>query len=136
MRSPSREPNPGCGVSRCRPALDGSPRAIALAVRAIALAVALVLFPGAAWAQDATCAELADAGVPGPAVRVEPGYVVESPAWLVPPARMCRVGEALSACESKPVEPSTGVLVAVGGGSAAVAVAVVLLSLWASGHLR
>jgi hypothetical protein len=104
-------------------------------VRYAALFLALVV-GGQASAQDATCAELLDGGVPGPAVKVLPGHVVEESAWLVPPARMCLVGERLAACDPSPPLVPVKVLVLTGAAGVVVGAAIALVVAGATGHLR
>lgn len=103
-------------------------------MRGVAVVLVLALTGGVASAEE-TCAELLDAGVPGPAVRVEPGYLVETPAWLVPPARMCLVGQRLAECTTTPEPKAWPIVLATGLGVVGGA-AVVLLTLWATGHLQ
>lgn len=88
-----------------------------------ALALALVLVGGTARAQ--TCAELLDGGVPPPVVKVAPGDVVAAPGYLVPPARMCLIGQSLTPCEPSPAPVLVGVVVGllVGAGAAAIVAA-------------
>jgi hypothetical protein len=102
-------------------------------VKPLCLVLALAL-AGQASAEE-TCADLLDGGVPGPAVLVPTGHVVESPAWLMPPARMCLVGQRLQACETQPQLTPWPVVLA-GGAGLVFGAAVVLVSLWATGHLK
>ena len=103
-------------------------------MKPVALVLVLALTGGGASAEEG-CAELLDAGVPGPAVRVEPGHVVETPSWLVPNARMCLVGQRLQECTTTP-EPKAWPIVLSAAGGVAVGAVVVVLALWATGHLQ
>lgn len=102
--------------------------------RTLVTVLVLALTGGVASAEEG-CAELLDAGVPGPALQVGPGYVVEQPAWLVPPARMCLVGQRLQECTTTPEPKAWPIVLATGLGVVGGAV-VVLLTLWATGHLQ
>jgi hypothetical protein len=80
------------------------------------------------------CAELLDAGVPAPVVRLEPGTVVEKPLYAMTPARTCYLGQELQTCQAADTSTLTPLLL--GGAAGAVLVAVLGGVLMATGHLQ
>jgi hypothetical protein len=83
------------------------------------------------------CAELLDAGVPAPVVRLEPGTVIDKPLYAMTPARTCYLGQEMQACTnleaSQPKPLLMGALV--GGGAVLAVLGVVAGVAAATGHL-
>ena len=80
------------------------------------------------------CAELLDAGVPAPVVRLEPGTVIEKPLYAMTPARTCYLGAELQTCQAADKSVLTPLLL--GGAAGLVIGAIAFGVVAATGHLR
>lgn len=80
------------------------------------------------------CAELLDAGVPAPVVRLEPGTVVEKPLYAMTPARTCYLGQELQTCNAADKSMLTPLLLGAGGGALIGAIVIAMLA--GTGHVR
>lgn len=80
------------------------------------------------------CAELLDAGVPAPVVRLEPGTVVERPLYAMTPARTCYLGQELQTCNA--ADKSTVLPLVLGGAAGLILGGVVFGVLAATGHVK
>ena len=80
------------------------------------------------------CAELLDAGVPAPVVRLEPGTVIDKPLYAMTPARTCYLGNELKTCQATDTSTLTPLLL---GGAAGIVIGAIAFGVAAAtGHLR
>lgn len=83
------------------------------------------------------CAELLDAGVPAPVMRIAPGTVVDQPLYVMTPARTCYLGAELQTCQADEKGALKGwQMLAIGAGGMGVVAGIVFGVLAASGHVK